>query len=96
MKYIHEKYPNIRLLYLIDKSAGTYDEAMKRLGFKPYAISPDFPLITADFVSRAHKDGMRVIPYTVDSKADAQRVAGAGVDAIITNYPDRMFKWLGK
>ena len=96
LKYIHEKYPNIRLLYLIDKSAGTYDEAMKRLGFKPYAISPDFPLITADFVSRAHKDGMRVIPYTVDSKADAQRVAGAGVDAIITNYPDRMFKWLGK
>lgn len=96
LKYIHEKYPNIRLLYLIDKSAGTYDEAMKRLGFKPYAISPDFPLITADFVSRAHKDGMRVIPYTVDSKADAQRVAGTGVDAIITNYPDRMFKWLGK
>ena len=39
---------------------------------------------------------MRVIPYTVDTKADAQKMVKAGVNAIITNYPDRMFGWIGK
>lgn len=96
LKYVHEKYPNVRLLYLVDKSVGGYDEAMRRLGFTPYAISPDFPMIDADFVSRAKADGMRVIPYTVDSEKEALRMKEAGVDAIITNYPDRMAGWLGE
>lgn len=96
LKYVHEKYPNVRLLYLVDKSVGGYDEAMRRLGFTPYAISPDFPVIDADFVSRAKADGMRVIPYTVDSEKEALRMKAAGVDAIITNYPDRMAGWLGE
>ena len=96
LKYVHERWPNIRLLYLIDKSVGSYDEAMGRLGFTPYAISPDFPMINADFVKKAHADGMRVIPYTVDREKDAVRMKEAGVDAIITNYPDRMTEWLDR
>ncbi len=96
LKYVHERWPNIRLLYLVDKSTGSYDEAMSRLGFTPYAISPDFPMINADFVKKAHADGMRVIPYTVDREKDAVKMKEAGVDAIITNYPDRMTEWLDR
>ena len=96
LKYVHERWPNIRLLYLVDKSVGSYDEAMGRLGFTPYAISPDFPMINADFVKKAHADGMRVIPYTVDREKDAVKMKEAGVDAIITNYPDRMTEWLDR
>ena len=96
LKYVHERWPNIRLLYLVDKSVGSYDEAMSRLGFTPYAISPDFPMINADFVKKAHADGMRVIPYTVDREKDAVKMKEAGVDAIITNYPDRMTEWLDR
>ncbi len=94
LKYVHEKYPNIRLLYLVDKSAGSYGEAMARIGFTPYAISPDFPMITQDFVSKAKAEGMRVIPYTVDTKEATLKMKETGVDAIITNYPDRITRWL--
>lgn len=94
LKYVHETYPNVRLLYLIERSAKNYDEAMKRLGFVPYAISPDSPMVTPGFMSKAKAAGMRVIPYTVDAEKEAKRLEALGVDAIITNYPDRMFMWL--
>lgn len=94
LKYVHSKYPDIRLLYLVDNTSGGYDKAMKTLGFVPYAIGPDYPMVSATFVSKAKAAGMRVIPYTVDTKAVAQKMVRAGVDAIITNYPDRMFGWL--
>ena len=53
-------------------------------------------MVNAAFVAKAKSAGMRVIPYTVDTKADAQKMVKAGVNAIITNYPDRMFGWIGK
>ena len=94
LKYVHEKYPNIRLLYLVDKSAGSYGEAMARIGFTPYAISPDFPMITQDFVSKAKAEGMRVIPYTVDTKEATLKMkrphnAVAGRIDTITHYTYR-------
>lgn len=96
LKYVHSKYPDIRLLYLIDSKAGSYDKAMSRLGFVPYAIGPDCSMVSPALVSKAKAAGMRVIPYTVDTKAETQKMVKAGVNAIITNYPDKMFGWLGK
>ena len=69
---------------------------MTKLGFVPYAVGPDYSMVNAAFVAKAKSAGMRVIPYTVDTKADAQKMVKAGVNAIITNYPDRMFGWIGK
>lgn len=94
LKYVHSKYPSARLLYLIDSTSGTYDKAMAALGFVPYAIGPDYTMVNSAFVSKAKSAGMRVIPYTVDTKADAQKMVKAGVNAIITNYPDKMFGWI--
>lgn len=94
LKYLHKSYPVLRLLYLVDKNSGSLSEAMNKLGFTPYAISPDFQLITPEFVQEAHKMGMKVIPYTVDDKENTAKMKAAGVDAIITNYPDKMAKWL--
>lgn len=37
---------------------------------------------------------MRVIPYTVDTKEATLKMKETGVDAIITNYPDRITRWL--
>ena len=92
LKYVHEKYPNVHILYLINRSSKSYDEAMKRLGFTPYAISADSPMINKDFLKKAKSAGMRVIPYTVDMEKEAQRLENLGIDAIITNYPDKMLR----
>lgn len=52
---------------------------------------PDYvPYVTADMVRRAHAAGMKVIPWTVDDKPTMRAQIKAGVDGLITDYPDRL------
>ena len=50
--------------------------------------------ITPRLVRAAHLRELRVSTWTVDRQADVRRVAGCGVDAITTDYPDRVRRWL--
>lgn len=50
----------------------------------------DFKLTTtAEYVSKAHDLGIKVIPWTVNDKATIALVLDQGVDGIITDYPNR-------
>lgn len=55
------------------------------------ALHPSFAPVLADpdYVTKAHEAGLKVHPYTPNSKADLTALMHAGVDAVITNYPDR-------
>lgn len=88
LKYVHENWPNVRLLYLVSDTDGTYRQCIDRLGFKPYAISNDYKATDRAFIEAAHADGVGVIPYTVDDRNEINRLTADGVDAIITNYPE--------
>jgi len=46
------------------------------------------------FVERAHESGLGVACYTVNSITQLQRVHRYGVDAVITNYPQRILHLL--
>lgn len=48
------------------------------------------PFVTKAMVERAHRSGLRIIPWTVDDLATMQYLMDLGVDGIITNYPDRL------
>ena len=52
--------------------------------------SPFFRDLTADRVAEAKSLGLAVIPWTVNERADAERLMDIGVDGIITDYPDRI------
>ena len=58
---------------------------------KMNAVHPRFQhvLFMPDFCARAHRAGIEVNVWTVNSERDMKRVIEAGVDMIITNYPDR-------
>jgi len=45
-------------------------------------------VVSARFVSDAHRAGLGVQVWTVDREADAARLLGWGVDALITDRPD--------
>ena len=49
-------------------------------------ISPHWP-VTGGYVQDAHSLGLRVVPYTLDTKADIEEATRIGVDALITNDP---------
>ncbi len=49
-------------------------------------VSPQWP-ISQEYVSEAHSQGLRVVPYTVDQAADMKAAFDLGVDALITNDP---------
>jgi glycerophosphoryl diester phosphodiesterase len=50
---------------------------------------------TKDVVDRAHKLGLQVIPWTVDSEVLMEKLLDDGVDAIISDYPERAL-WIAR
>ncbi|WP_029901903.1 glycerophosphodiester phosphodiesterase family protein [Nocardia brasiliensis] len=46
------------------------------------------PFTTADLVDAAHRQGMRVIPWTVDDRPTMTALLDLGIDGLITNRPD--------
>jgi glycerophosphoryl diester phosphodiesterase len=53
-------------------------------------ISPKRVMITPEFVAAAHGRGLEVVVWTVNEPAEMARHISFGVDAIVTDYPDRL------
>jgi glycerophosphoryl diester phosphodiesterase len=50
--------------------------------------------VTRELVTEAHAHDLKVVAWTADSRAEMQKLIAAGVDGIITNYPDRLIELL--
>ena len=54
---------------------------------------PDYvPFTTKALVQDAHRQGLKVIPWTTNDPATMHKLIDDGVDGIITDYPDRLRK----
>ncbi len=95
LNYLHERYPSVRLSYLVEDSVASFEEMMARLDFTPQVFSPESRLLTEEMMEAARAKGMEVVPWTVDDREEVERLRKLGVDAIITNRPDRVMEWLG-
>lgn len=62
------------------------------LGAQGVAVNHE--AVTAKLVRAAHLRELRVSTWTVNARTDVRRVAAAGVDAITSDYPDRVRRWL--
>ena len=52
--------------------------------------SPLYRNAKGDDVAAAKALGLTVIPWTVNERADMERLIALGVDGIISDYPDRL------
>jgi glycerophosphoryl diester phosphodiesterase len=66
-----------------------YENAISELGFKPDVYSPYHLLVTSSLIEYCQKEGIKVIPWTVNDLDTMKKLAQMGVDGIITDYPDR-------
>ncbi|HNW43273.1 MAG TPA: glycerophosphodiester phosphodiesterase [Elusimicrobiales bacterium] len=57
-------------------------------------LSPYFEWINKDIVELAHKDGLQVIPWTLNEPAYWDKAIEYGVDGIITDYPADLIEYL--
>jgi glycerophosphoryl diester phosphodiesterase len=80
----------VRLLYILSR-VGL--EAIYRpiaLAFQVPEYSGDTYVLEQSLISAAQAKNIQVHAWTINEVADMQRMIDAGLDGLITNYPDRM------
>lgn len=87
IQIINKKYPKVKTSFLVSNKK-SYQENMDDLGYKPFIYSPIYTMVDEQMVSKAHADGVKVIPWTINTKAEIERVKALKVDGIITDYPN--------
>jgi glycerophosphoryl diester phosphodiesterase len=58
-----------------------------------WSIHVSLPHVSPGLVSRVHADHRKILVFTVNDRADMDRLAAMGVDAIFSDFPDR---WTGR
>lgn len=91
LEYMHKIYPEIKLSYLVETKE-TIEKQLSALTFTPAIYSPDYTLLTKKDVDAAHALGIRVIPWTVNTKEEIEILINMGVDGLITDYPNLFFE----
>lgn len=76
------------LLSSADYPDGVTDEELA--AFAEYAeyVNPNQSLVDEDLVRRIHAWNMKITPYTIRTAEEADRMIAAGVDGIITDFPE--------
>lgn len=92
MMFPVKKYPQVNLSYLTDEKEAEVATILSQLSFLPRWWSPNYQVVTRENVAYCHAMGIKVVPWTVDEPKDIQRMVDCGVDAIISNYPDRLIE----
>lgn len=64
---------------------------MKFLSFTPTIYSPDHRLVTSSLIQECHALGMKVIPWTVNTKERLRELKNMGIDGVISDDP-RIFE----
>lgn len=86
LEIIHKKHKNIQTAFLV--SSGNLDANLKKLSFKPDIYSPAYKLVTPQLIAECKKLGIKVLPWTVNTKEEIENLKTMGVDGIITDYPN--------
>jgi glycerophosphoryl diester phosphodiesterase len=74
--------------FLCDRAECDQPKTAIELGVRQ--ICPRADLVTTDLVDAAHRLDLQVATWTVDEPAQIRQMVAAGVDGIMTNFPDRL------
>jgi glycerophosphoryl diester phosphodiesterase len=91
-----QAYPTLALCLLVEDLLPSVAILFNDLGFEPEALGPDFQLLSGATIQsiRTAYPRLRLVPWTVNSLSDLKLVMGWQVDAITTDYPDRLLSLL--
>ncbi|MBF9254941.1 glycerophosphodiester phosphodiesterase [Pontibacter sp. 172403-2] len=85
---VHRQYPQVVTGFLTSDKNASLEDNLRRIGFRPDIYSPHYGLVTDSLVAESHRQGMKLIPWTVNSPEEIEKLQQMGVDGIITDYPN--------
>lgn len=86
LQVLHVKYPHVKTLLIVSK--GTFADHVDRLRFIPTIYAPASRLVTPELVKECHDKGVKILPWTINTKEEIQRLKALKVDGVGTDYPD--------
>lgn len=92
LKYWKTAINQGRISALVEKEKP--EEMLASLGFVPEIFSPSHKYLTKKSIEFCHAQGMKVIPWTINTTAEMQKFSDWQVDGIITDYPNRAPQFL--
>lgn len=66
-------------------------------GFVALQVPAEFagrPLVTPEFLAHAHRHGLEVHVWTINERAEMERLLDLGADGLVTDHPGRLFELL--
>ena len=92
LKKFRDLNKDIPIAILVD-SLYKIDNAIKLANeINAIALNPNNKFITKKIVKKIQSNNIKVFPYTINSPKNIKRMKLMGVDAIITDYPERINK----
>ena len=90
LKKIRSINKDVPIAILVD-SLHKIDDAIKLAKqINAVALNPNNKFITRGIVNKIQSNNIKVYPYTINNPKNIRRVRSMGVDAIITDYPERI------
>lgn len=86
--------PTVMTGYLFSWSPA--DPVKRALEVGARQLAPRGDLVTPELVGQARRADLQVVTWTVNEPAHMRALAAAGVDGIMTDYPDRLVAVLGQ
>ena len=80
--------------YLCEIPSNDLVERSVRAGARQ--LAPRGDLVTPDLVKKAHQAGLQVVTWTINEPDQMRRLIAAGVDGIMSDYPDRLVSVLSE
>ena len=87
LEAMHEIDPYISISLIVENNQGLKTN-LDRLSFTPQVYSPYYKLLDRAEIDKAHTQGIKVIPWTINDKKTMLEMLELGVDGLITDYPD--------
>ena len=89
---VHEIMPDLPLGFIYNR---TQDEELRH-NCPIDVLIPQFKLASRELIEEVHSEGLTVVPFTVNEAPEIKRLLQLGVDGVITDYPEKVAKVIGR
>lgn len=64
----------------------TFEENIDEIGFYPDIYSPHYNIASEELITKCHTNGIKFVPWTVNTIENINSLIHLGVDGIITDF----------